>query len=455
MIQSKNLLKEKQDLQVKLDNKLNFGEIFSPYALIEKMIHLLPKEIFSNPHKKWLDPGCGTGFFSIFLYYKLFNSLNLVILDKQKRSDHIIKNMLFMVEINKENYVTLRKIFGEKANIYNENFLTYNHFPNGLEFDIIIGNPPFNSKGIKKVPTNTILKKKQDGSTIWGDFVKKSISFLKKNGFLCFITPSIWMKPDKSRMYHYLNQYKIHKLHALNNTQSNQLFKGQAQTPCSFYLIENKKSDHILNIYDYDKKDYFPYSLSLNQPIPVFGVAIINKILKKVNNKPLKVFKTNLPKKDCILYDSYNDNLYQNIHTCTLNHVKPELVIKYSSKPCCFYNSKKLVMAHGMYGFPFIDKEGKYGISNRDKYVIVRENINELEKLKQFFSTKTALYLFEATRYRMKYLEKYIFDLLPDITQLNDFPEVINDSSIAKYFNFDDLDIYNIDTLHKKKYEFF
>ena len=34
--------------------------------------------------------------------------------------------------------ITLRKIFGEKANIYNENFLTYNHFPNGLEFDIII-----------------------------------------------------------------------------------------------------------------------------------------------------------------------------------------------------------------------------------------------------------------------------------------------------------------------------
>ena len=51
-------------------------------------------------------------------------------------------------------------------------------------------------------------------------------------------------------------------------------------------------------------------------------------------------------------------------------------------------------------------------------------------------------------------LEKYIFQLIPDITKINDFPEVINDESIADYFNFDDIDRENIQNLHKKDYSF-
>jgi len=111
-------------------------------------------------------------------------------------------------------------------------------------------------------------------------------------------------------------------------------------------------------------------------------------------------------------------------------------------------------LAHKMYGFPYLDKEGKYGISNRDNYIIIDKPLSELNKLKDFLSTKTALYLFEATRYRMKYLEKYAFQLIPDITQIPDFPEVITDESIAEYFNFDDIDRENIKKLHKKNYTF-
>lgn len=40
----------------------------------------------------------------------------------------------------------------------------------------------------------------------------------------------------------------------------------------------------------------------------------------------------------------------------------------------------------------------------------------------------------------MKFLEKYAFDLIPDITLLPDFPEEINDDSIAEYFGFDEND---------------
>ena len=66
--------------------------------------------------------------------------------------------------------------------------------------------------------------------------------------------------------------------------------------------------------------------------------------------------------------------------------------------------------------------------------MIVKQTSDQFEQWKAFLSTKFALYLFEGTRYRMKYLEKYVFELIPDITKLDDFPETITDETIADYF---------------------
>ena len=52
-------------------------------------------------------------------------------------------------------------------------------------------------------------------------------------------------------------------------------------------------------------------------------------------------------------------------------------------------------------------------------------------------------------------LERYIFELIPDITKLDDFPEIINDESIAKYFGFNEHEINKINKLHKKRYTYF
>jgi hypothetical protein len=55
----------------------------------------------------------------------------------------------------------------------------------------------------------------------------------------------------------------------------------------------------------------------------------------------------------------------------------------------------------------------------------------------------------------MKYLEKYVFDLIPDITQLEDFPELINDETIADYFKLTKKERLIIANFHTKEYSFF
>ena len=68
------------------------------------------------------------------------------------------------------------------------------------------------------------------------------------------------MKPDRFRMYHFLTQYKIEKIHCFTNTETNRIFKGEAQTPTCYFLLTRKFAqlnyieDNIENVNDNRKK---------------------------------------------------------------------------------------------------------------------------------------------------------------------------------------------------------
>ena len=446
-----NIFKMQQQIS-NSENKLLYGEVYTPYELIAEMIEMIPESLFKNPNLKWLDPGSGYGYFSIFLFHKLFISLVEAIPEPDLRRDHIIENMITMVEINEMHITVLKELFGEKCNIINMDFLELNTVE---LYDIIIGNPPYNSNGKKKVPTNTELNKKADGSVIWPYFIRKSMALLKKDGYLCVIIPSIWMKPDKLKMYEYLTQYDIQKLKCLTNTETNKYFKGNAQTPTCYFLLNNSKNKGSLNLYDKTINNYISFSLYPGIPIPVFGASILNKLLKYTEiYGTLNVKKTNLPSKEVLMSTNLSSTYYySNIKTCILEKNKPKLALNYSDKPCPFHGKPKIILAHKMYGFPYIDIGGIYGISNRDNYVILERNLLDMVRITDFFSTKLALYLFECTRYRMKYLEKYIFELIPDITKIPNFPEYITDESAADFFGFSLEEKEGIQKLHKKTYE--
>ena len=64
-----------------------------------------------------------------------------------------------------------------------------------------------------------------------------------------------------------------------------------------------------------------------------------------------------------------------------------------------------------MYGYPLLDLNGEYGISNRDNYIITEYNDDELEIIAKFLSLPFVIKIYDATRYRMRYLEKYAFFL--------------------------------------------
>lgn len=451
----KSIKKEEyqQELHVSQEIKHLYGEIFTPFSLINLMFDMMDLSCFSDPSKTYLDAGAGSGFFSMCLYWRLMDGLKNAIPDTEARSAHILTKMIYMSEIREENVAKLRTMFGENCNVTEGNFLEYL----SRKFNYIVGNPPYNCNGIKKVPTNSVKNKKQDGKTIWFHFVKHSIDLLEPGGKILFIVPSIWMKPGRDKSYEFMTSYKIDKLICMSNSLTNKYFSGEAQTPTSLLLMSKLPSDGLISLYDQDLDRYIDYGFDCEalEPIPVYGCSVFSKVKRDLKTQGLKVHKTNMPSsKATISKTKDKEHPYENIRTCILSGLNPKLVVDYSNIELAFSGKKKLIMPHKMYGFPFVDKTGKYGISNRDSYVIESNNIEYLERLAKFFSTKTALYLFEATRYRMKYLEKYVFQVIPDICKLKDFPNEITDETIATYFAFTDKERNSIKSLHSKRYTF-
>lgn len=437
-----------------MSNKIRFGEVFTDISLVQDILDLIPQEKYLDPTLRWLDPAAGNGNFMKILYKKLFHSLSPIFPDPTERRQHIHQNMLFMVEINGDHISSLHNTFPE-ANIIHSDFLSYT--PDFL-FDIIIGNPPFNSGGLKKVPTNTNKNKKQDGKTVWTFFVKHSLSLLRADGFLSMITPSIWMKPDKAGIYNlFTKSSSLQKVRCFTNTESNRLFHGQAQTPICYFLLKKCPSSSIVSLYERNTQRYIPYPiLSSTQPLPVFGASIFIKLqpyLMKVGYPT--VIKSGMPPKNTLLSNTCTSNTpHRNVRSCILSNNAPQLTYEYSQTPLAFHGTPKLILAHKMYGFPYYDASGDLGISRRDNYILQGLSREDFQTWHSFLSTKFALYLMEGTRYRMKYLEKYVFEMIPDITKLNDFPRVIDDDTIADYFQLTTLE-RNAIRQWSQEYQFF
>ena len=452
---------ENQVLDTSPELKAKYGEVFTPYGLINEMLDLLPRNIWKQ-ELKWLDPACGTGYFFHVIFNRLLdaNSKITAFDNGVERTREKIQSMLTACEINPDNIRILKKDF-PNLTIWND-FLSMKE----TQFDIIVGNPPYNSRGLKKVPTRVGLKR-NDGETVWTQFVRKSLDMLRDDGYLCMIIPSIWMKPDKAGIYELLTQYKM-RIKCMTNTETMRVFHNQAQTPTSVVCLQKTKG----NIELWDEGRWITYSnewITNKQAIPTryAGIAQWSRCLqtafsrnsiardiiaKSEGRKGIprhgslgslehRIIKTGMPSKFVDISKTKDEiHIYPNIQSCIVKE-RPIWTIEYSDKPCKWRGIRKIVLAHKMYGYAQIDASGEYGISRRDNYVMLFDKNTpqiELERWKALFNTRYCRAIFNCAKYRMRYLEKYAFEFIPDFSRLpcwtDKTPEQINDQWLMDTF---------------------
>jgi len=78
---------------------LSSDEVFTSPALANRMLDMLPPELWSNEKATFLDPGCKSGVFLREIAKRLIAGLEKKIPDLQKRLDHIYTKQLFGIAI--------------------------------------------------------------------------------------------------------------------------------------------------------------------------------------------------------------------------------------------------------------------------------------------------------------------------------------------------------------------
>ena len=162
-------LKEQHSKFVKLYSFSSGATSPTNIKLVEEMISHLDEELFKNPNSKFLDPCAGTGTFGVVLYDKLL---------KYHDSKWILENMIFMVDTSRVNCDLLKKL--GFVNVYNDDFL---NLKLNMEFDVVLGNPPFQSSGVEL-----------GQSHLYPHFIKTGISLLTVDGKLMYVNPPTFLK---------------------------------------------------------------------------------------------------------------------------------------------------------------------------------------------------------------------------------------------------------------------
>lgn len=212
---------------------LSNDEVFTSPEVANRMLDLLPQDLFKDPNTKFLDPATKTGVFLREIAKRLIVGLEPVFPDLQERIDHIFHKQLFGIAIteltsllarrslycskypngkysishfdNPEGNIVFKKIkhtwrdgkciyCGANQGEYDRDSslethaYQFIHNPKELEkmhFDVIIGNPPY------QLNVGNDGGNKSKAKAIYHHFISQAIKLNPR--YLTMITPSRWM----------------------------------------------------------------------------------------------------------------------------------------------------------------------------------------------------------------------------------------------------------------------
>ena len=365
--------------------KKKFGEVMTPITLVREMLDTLPAEVWSNPNLKWLDPANGAGTFPFVIIYKLMKGLSEWEPDTEKRYKHIVENMIYVCELQSRNvFLWLCGVDPKDeytTNTYWGSFLEEDFNKHMKEvwnvdkFDIVVGNPPY----------NTGTSGGNGARDLWDKFVLKSIdTIIEDNGFLIFVHPSKWRSPENE----ILNIFKKNNLIYLEiHSDKDGYSSFGAITRYDFYCLQKSKYNGNTKIVD-EKGIVSNINILDWEWIPNYNFESISSLISTDYEKNCEVIYSssiydgrkeymsmmkdkinNLP---CV-YGMYKD------HTCSY---------RYSSIDRGHFGIPKVILGIGRYLYPLIDIDGEFGIMNNAFGIKIYNNIEGLNIKKAIESEK-------------------------------------------------------------------
>lgn len=362
--------------------KKTLGEVMTPIPLVEDMLDTLPSEVWSNKDLKWFDPCDGVGTFPSIVVQRLMEGLKKVIPNKNKRYRHIVENMLYVCELQAKNMFIFHCIFDRpnifELNTYCGSFLDENfdkHMTDvwGVEkFDIIIGNPPYQTSNEGERKTHPL----------WHKFVDKSFSILNEGGYLNMVHPGGWRNVSgvfkNTQLQLTSKQILLLKMHGFKEG----LETFGAQIDFDFYCVKNSPNNNFKTkvICEDGKIEYI--DLSKMEFIPGENINEINNLIAKEDEEKVNVLYSRSSygtDKDNIFKNKNNEFKYPCVYTITKGE---KINLQWSNtNQKGHFNIPKVIWSNGSATSPIIDEIGEYGLT-QFSYAIVDdvENLNDIKK---------------------------------------------------------------------------
>ena len=269
----------KEFIKVGKQEVKKYGEVYTPITLVQEMLDTLPKDVWSNPDLKWLDPANGMGNFPLVVIVRLMKGLKDWEPDVEKRYKHIIENMVYVSELQPRNcfiYLSLVDPNDEyDVNLYCGSFLddAFNeHMKDvwGLDkFGVVYGNPPYNEEFSNSGTAKDLFDK----------FIFKSSDI---SDLILMITPSRWFSKGNLKK---LRKILLNTKYIKTFEKSSDVFKGTEITGgVSYFLYERNRVG---------KTNFNGFEVSLKEQIELFGCILydqsnydlVSNIVKKTNSE--------------------------------------------------------------------------------------------------------------------------------------------------------------------------
>lgn len=186
-------------------NKKNSGQFFTMPSIIDYIAEKISSSYTNFTEIKILDPACGSGQFLMAMYRSLLRIYLSNGWTKDEAAQAIIKNNLYGTDTDKTaSFITgenLRMLSGyESGNIFTADFIPAEAIVSGdplidLQFDIIIGNPPWGSVITKQMKSfyKNYYQSADSGINSFTLFIEKSLTKLKDGGCLSFLIPDAYL----------------------------------------------------------------------------------------------------------------------------------------------------------------------------------------------------------------------------------------------------------------------
>jgi len=258
---------------IRTKEKGDQGEVFTPVSIIDEMLALLPSSVWKNKDLRWLDPACGFGQFPLKIlvggrgYLGLLEGLQDAIPDRARRMTHILGTMLTCVDLNEEHTVSLRRRlrpYVESPLVRTGDALSMD-FPH--PFDIVVGNPPYNQGGVKRIGEKRIHVR----------FAERALHLLVPKGLLLFVCPPSYREAGSAMNRLFLERGGFREIVMIDPDRTHRLFGIQSRVDLFLFDKAYRGKTHIVDA----KGHSSTVQLDLTKHVPNYGHTIFEKLRAK------------------------------------------------------------------------------------------------------------------------------------------------------------------------------